>query len=167
MDRPVSFLLTGSRARATIKADLDRLMADFFRAVSFEEGGAPEFESIQGLFEAGLHVKNVSSTPEIGSVGKFIVPTPASVRSGEVRRFSAIELAEFTDIFGNVAHRFNSYAKSGTMNGVAFFVRGMISTQFILTFSGWKISAMAWDDERPGLAIPAAYEPETVDCEPY
>ena len=35
----------------------------------------------------------------------------------------------------------------------------MISTQFILTREGWKMSAMAWDDERPGLSIPDHYEP--------
>jgi hypothetical protein len=29
----------------------------------------------------------------------------------------------------------------------------MISSQFVLTPDGWKMSAMAWDDERPGLSI--------------
>jgi len=40
------------------------------------------------------------------------------------------------------------------MKGIAFESRGMISTQFIVTPVGWKMSAMAWDDERPGLSIP-------------
>jgi len=31
----------------------------------------------------------------------------------------------------------------------------VISTQFIKTPEGWKMSAMAWDDERPGLSLPA------------
>jgi hypothetical protein len=70
-----------------------------------------------------------------------------------------MELSETTRIFGNVAHRFNSYAKSGTMKGIPFAARGIISTQFILTPSGWKISAMAWGDERPGLSIPGPGEP--------
>jgi hypothetical protein len=68
-----------------------------------------------------------------------------------------VELAQTTEIFGNVAHRFSAYAKSGTLNGVPFEARGMISTQFILTPAGWKMSAMAWDDERPGLTIPDRY----------
>jgi hypothetical protein len=59
-----------------------------------------------------------------------------------------------TEIFGNVAHRFSAYAKSGVSKGVAFHARGMISTQFVLTPTGWKMSAMAWDDERPGLTLP-------------
>ena len=72
-------------------------------------------------------------------------------------RFNEMELSELTTVFGKVAHRFNSYAKSGTIKGVPFTARGMISTQFIQTPAGWKISAMAWDDERPGLSIPEQY----------
>ena len=69
-------------------------------------------------------------------------------------RFREVELSGSTRIFGNVAHRFSAYAKSGTLKGVAFEARGMISTQFISTPSGWRMSAMAWDDERDGLTIP-------------
>jgi len=36
-------------------------------------------------------------------------------RSGELTRFSEVELSEKTEIFGNVAQRFNAYAKSGTL----------------------------------------------------
>ena len=145
--------------RTAIKAELDRLTADFFGGVSFEEGTAPPYENIYGLFiDAGLLVKNTASTPEISTVSQFIEPRQALVRSGELTRFCEAELCENTEIFGNVAHRFSSYVKSGTMRGVPFTARGMISTQFIQTPAGWKISAMAWDDERPGLSIPEQYE---------
>ena len=145
--------------RHAVKAELDRLTHEFFRAVSFEPGTTPPFENIRGLFiEAGLLIKNTASTPEISTVDQFIEPRLASVRSGELTRFSEVELIETTEIFGRVAHRFNSYTKSGTLKGVPFTARGMISTQFVLTPAGWKISSMAWDDERPGLSIPAHYE---------
>jgi hypothetical protein len=150
--------------RGVVKAELDRLTNDFFRAVSFEEGGSPRFEIIHTLFiETGLLIKNTASKPEISTVDQFIEPRLASVRSGELTRFNEAELSETTEIFGNVAHRFNSYTKSGTMKGVPFVARGMISTQFILTPAGWKISAMAWDDERPGLSILEQYEPEAIN----
>jgi hypothetical protein len=76
------------------------------------------------------------------------------VESGELTRFLETELWETTRIFGNVAHRFSAYAKSGVSKGEPFQARGMISTQFIHTPAGWRISAMAWDDERPGLTLP-------------
>jgi len=143
-----------------VKAELDRLIAEFFHAVSFEAGGAPPYEKIHALFiESGLLIKNSGSVPEISSARQFIEPRQAMVLSGELTRFREVELSDTTEIFGNVAHRFSAYAKSGTMKGVSFEARGMISTQFIRTPAGWKISAMAWDDERSGLSIPRHYEP--------
>ena len=76
------------------------------------------------------------------------------VRAGDLTRFREAELSESTQIFGNVAQRFSAYEKSGTMKGVPFEARGMISTQFIATPSGWRMTAMVWDDERAGLSIP-------------
>ena len=144
---------------ATVKAELDRLIAEFFLAVSFEEGAIPMYKNIYELFiELGLLVKNTGSAPEINTVQQFIESRQVAVRNGELTRFHEMELCETTEIFGNVAHRFNSYAKSGTTKGVPFTARGMISTQFIKTTAGWKISAMAWDDERPSLSIPKRYE---------
>jgi hypothetical protein len=81
------------------------------------------------------------------------------VNSGELTSFEEVEIAEITEIFGNVAHRFSTYEKSGTMKGVPFGGSGMNTTQFVMTPAGWRISAMAWDDERPGLTIPDCYAP--------
>jgi hypothetical protein len=148
--------------RLAATAEIDRLTAEFFRAVSFEPGSAPSFEDIRGLFiETGLLIKNTASTPEISTLTEFIEPRVAGFRAGELTRFNEAELTETTEIFGRVAHRFNSYTKSGTLKGVPFAARGMISTQFVLTPAGWKISSMAWDDERPGLVIPEQYEPQS------
>jgi hypothetical protein len=140
---------------ASVNAELDRLTAEFFRAVSFEAGESPPYANIHALFiESGLLIKNTSVLPEISGIHQFIEPRQAMVRAGELSRFREAELSATTEVFGNVAHRFSAYAKSGTMKGVPFEARGMISTQFINTPSGWKMSSMAWDDERPGLAVP-------------
>ena len=140
--------------RSGVKAELHRLISAFFHAVSFEPGGKPSYASISALFiERGLLIKNVSSTPEISSVCEFIEPREALVRSGMLTRFHESELWESTVIFGNVAHRFSAYTKAGISDGTSFEARGVITTQFVKTLGGWKISAMAWDDERPGLSI--------------
>jgi len=137
------------------KSELDRPTAEFFHAVSFEAGEAPAYQRINALFiDAGLLIKNSGPTPEICSVRQFIETRQATVSAGELTRFEEAELSETTEIFGNVAHRFSVYSKSGSLNGAAFEARGMISTQFILTPEGWRMSAMAWDDERPGLSLP-------------
>ncbi|WP_411880938.1 hypothetical protein [Polaromonas sp. YR568] len=139
-----------------VKHELDTLAAAFFEAVSFEPGGAPPYGNIHGLFiDTGLLIKNTASTPEISTVREFIAPRQALVDSGALTRFKEWELSEHTQVFGNIAHRYSAYGKAGTQNGKDFEARGVISTQFIKTPEGWKMSAMAWDDERPGLSLPA------------
>ncbi|CAN7765245.1 hypothetical protein LJR290_007268 [Variovorax sp. LjRoot290] len=142
----------------SVKTELDRLTSEFFGAVSFEPASSPPaYERIRSLFiKSGLLIKNVGATPEISTVQEFIEPRETMIRKGELTRFLEEELSEVTQIFGNIAHRFSAYSKSGTMNGRSFTARGMISTQFILTPTGWKMSAMAWDDERPGLSLAIA-----------
>jgi hypothetical protein len=143
-----------SSNRSAVKTELDRLTGEFFRAVSFEPGEIPPYDGIHRLFvDCGLLIKNSGSTPEISTVGQFIEPRLALVRSGQLTRFREWELAGSTEIFGNVAHRFSTYAKTGSLNGVPFEARGMISTQFISTPAGWRMCSMAWDDERPGVSI--------------
>lgn len=155
--------MTTQESHIGVKSELDRLTAEFFRSVSFEVGEAPPYQNIYPLFiESGLLIKNNGATPEIASVRQFIEPRQAMVAAGELTRFREVELFETSEIFGNVAHRFSGYAKSGTKDGVAFEARGMIATQFILTPAGWKMSAMAWDDERPGLALPTRREPSAA-----
>jgi hypothetical protein len=111
--------------RSAFKAELDGLISKFFRAVSFESGSMPVYGAIPALFiERGMLIKNVGSTPEMSSVDEFIQPREALVRSGTLTRFHEAEISESTVIFGNVAHRFSAYAKSGTSSGVGFEARG-------------------------------------------
>jgi hypothetical protein len=143
---------------ADIRAELKALIDEFFRAVSFESGGRPAYARIRDLFidDAKL-IRNSSELPEISSVDDFIASRQSMVGSGALTSFEEFETAETTEVFGNVAHRFSTYEKRGTLNGEAIEGGGLISTQFIRTPSGWKMSSMAWDDERPGLAIPDRY----------
>ena len=147
--------MTNTQNQNAVKGELDRLSAEFFRAVSFEAGEEPRYGNIQSLFiEAGLLIKNSGTEPEISSISQFIESRQRMFDAGEMTRFHEGELSETSEIFGNVAHRFSAYEKSGIQKGVPFETRGMISTQFILTPAGWKMSVMAWDDERAALSIP-------------
>lgn len=143
--------------------ELQALLAQFFKAVSFETGQRPNYDHIYSLFiERGLLIKNLAARPEISTVAEFIAPREAMVRSGALTQFHEAELSEITEVFGNVAHRFSAYTKSGTMNETPFEARGVITTQFIRTKQGWKISSMAWDDESDNLHIPDRYKTWSV-----
>ena len=143
----------------TTEDQLAALTAAFLDAVSFEPGERPAYAAIRDLFiDQGLLIKNVG-TPDIATVDEFIAPRQALVDSGELTEFEERELAHVDEVFGNVAHRMSTYSKRGIQGGVRFEARGVISTQFVFTPSRWRMSAMAWDDERPGLTLPLRYEP--------
>jgi hypothetical protein len=141
-----------------VSRELKALIDAFFRAVSFERGQRPAYARIRELFvDGGKLIKNDSEVPEVSSVDDFVAARQRLVDSGALTSFEEIEIAEITEVFGNIAHRFSTYQKRGTMHREAIEAAGVISTQFIRTPSGWKISSMAWDDERRGLTIPARY----------
>ncbi len=127
---------------------MESLLEDFFRAVSFEPGERPHYETIRDLFvPAGLLVKAVGA-PDVATVDGFIAPRLALVESGALTEFHESERSGQTQVFGNVAQRWSVYDKRGVQDGVEFAAVGRISTQFVRTPSGWLITAMAWDDER-------------------
>jgi hypothetical protein len=140
-------------------AELELLMSRFLRAVSFQPGGQPAYGELPDLFvEDGKLIKTSSAAPEISTVDEFIRPRQETVDSGALKWFQEVEVAAITEIFGNVAHRFSTYEKRGLLDAAAIDARGAISTQFIRTGDGWRMSSMAWDDERPGVVLPARYD---------
>ena len=139
-------------------AEIQQLMSRFLQAVSFRTGEQPAYGDLYELFiEGGTLIRNSSAAPEISSVDEFIRPRQETVDSGGLAWFEEVEVAEISEIFGNVAHRLSTYEKRGMMDGAPIEARGASSTQFIRTPNGWRMSSMAWDDERPGLVLPARY----------
>jgi hypothetical protein len=122
----------------------EELLGAFFGAVSFKP--RPDYERIRDLFiPDGLLIR----PPDVMDLDTFIAPRAQSVESGELSDFQEWEISGRDDDFGDVAHRWSDYGKRGIRNGEAFAARGRISTQFVRTPEGWRISVMAWDDERP------------------
>ncbi len=137
------------------KLIIDGLTSTFFGLFSNKEGNKVDLSAIYQLFiPEGLIIKNVSSEPEIYNLHQFIEPREKMLKEGILVDFKEEELSEKTEIFGNIAHRFCLYHKSGVMSGVSFEARGMKTIQFVKTPNGWKMSSLAWDDEREGFAIP-------------
>ncbi len=133
----------------SVENELDRLMHAFLAAVSFDPGHTPDYDAIRTLFIVdGMLIRNSGDAPEVTNVDEFIAPRQALVDSGALTAFFEGELDAITEIFGTIAHRFSHYEKRGTQNGSSFEARGAISTQFVRTPNGWRMSSMVWDDER-------------------
>ncbi|MFK4086904.1 DUF4440 domain-containing protein [Kribbella sp. NPDC020789] len=99
-------------------------------------------------------VRTCGSEPLAYTVDEFIAPRRALLTSGTLSGFREWPLEGRLDVFGDIAHWYGGYAKAGSQDGTAFTGRGMKTIQFVRTAAGWRISAAAWDDERPGVAMP-------------
>src|SRR5262245_23571611 len=149
----------GPEGDAELLADL---MRRFFAAVSFESGQRPSYEAIRDVFVSeGRLIRTSAGLPEVATVTEFINARQEMFDGGLLRSFHESEISATTDLFGNIAHRTSIYDKRGYSGTKSLDGRGVISTQFVRTPSGWKISSMAWDDERPGLAISDDYRQYT------
>ena len=142
------------RERNADKAGIDELTERFFRVFGNKDGRIPDLDSLHELFVASaLITKNVGAAPEFYGIDEFIEPRRKLLSDGTLVDFEEHELAERTEIFGGIAQRFCLYEKSGVHMGTPFRTRGMKSLQFVRTNDGWKIAAVAWDDERESLTI--------------
>lgn len=98
-------------------------------------------------------VRTGAGEPAVYGVDSFIAPRQALLSGGTLVDFREWELAGRTEVFGDIAQHFCSYAKAGVQAGTPFTARGMKTSQVVRTSAGWRISAAAWADERDGLTI--------------
>ena len=153
-DSPATTTATDSTGIDTDRAELEGMVDTFFAAFTSGEGCAERLDVLRKLFLAeAVIVRTGGGEPAVYGVEDFIAPRQVLLEGGTLVDFHEWVVTGRTEIFGDIAHWWGSYAKEGVQNGVAFTGRGMKTMQFIRSTDGWRISAAAWDDERPGLTI--------------
>jgi hypothetical protein len=146
-----------SRRRAADLAEIDGIVEAFFAAFTSGDESAARLAAIRSLFHsAAVIVKTCGGAPVMYDLDGFIAPREALLSDGTLEDFREWKLSGHTEVFGDVAHWFGAYAKSGVQAGTPFTGRGMKSIQFVRTVDGWRITAAAWDDEREGRTIDGA-----------
>jgi hypothetical protein len=133
---------------------IDLLVSRFFAAFTNRHGRADVASARDLLIPEAVVVKNAGSEPEIYDVEAFLVPRETLLSNGSLVDFEEEETWSRTDIHGNVAQRLSLYRKAGVLSGQGFETKGVKTFQFIRTPAGWRIAAVAWDDEREGLILP-------------
>ncbi|MFG3280609.1 DUF4440 domain-containing protein [Streptomyces sp. NPDC048111] len=131
-----------------VKAEIDQLMRSFMSAFTNTGGARANLDLVREVFvPQGMIINNSGAEPVICDLDAFIAPRERILGDGTLTEFSEWEVEERTEVFGSVAQRFSQYAKSGIRDGEPFEGAGRKITQFVRTPSGWRMSAMAWDDE--------------------
>ncbi|MFI6445624.1 GNAT family N-acetyltransferase [Kitasatospora sp. NPDC050543] len=137
----------GGVAASDVKAELDQLMRTFLGAFTNTGGSEPNVDAVREVFiPQGMIISHVGAEPVVYDLDAFVEPRLRILTDGTLTEFSEWEVAERTEIFESIAHRFSEYRKSGFLNGEWFEGSGRKTTQFIRTPAGWRMSSMAWED---------------------
>jgi len=134
---------------------IDALVRAFFAVFDNRRGRRPRLGALHELcLPECVITKSDLSGLTVTRLEAFIAPRAELLSGGRLVEFFEEEVSGRTDLFGRVAQRLSVYRKSGVLDGVAFSARGVKTLQFVRTADGWRISAVAWEDERAGLSIP-------------
>jgi hypothetical protein len=145
-------------------AEVAGLVRAFLAAFRSGPDSAARLAELRDLFVPGaVIVRGGGEAIAVYDLDSFIEPRVALLTGGTLTGFHEWEVGGRIDVFGDIAQYFGTYAKAGAQNGAPFATQGMKSMQCVRTGSGWRISAVAWDDERPGLTIPTGHASVITD----
>jgi hypothetical protein len=136
---------------------IKKAVADAYASISFKAGESPRYAEIKSCFIPQAQLINFrSDSAQVTNINQFIYLYRTYIESDSVKSYSEKELYGKTEQFGKVAHRISTYATyiNSTDKPTE---RGVNSFQLIKTKSGWKVSSIIWDAEKPGLKIPDYY----------
>ena len=132
------------------RAEIRAVVARFFAAFVSGPDAADRADDLRAvLLPDAVIVSAAGDSPVAYDVEGFIAPRVALLGSGSWADFREWQVAGRTDVYGDIAQHWCSYAKSWRQDDVPARGAGMKSLQLVRTAGGWRISAVAWDDERP------------------
>lgn len=143
-----------SDAGAADREQIAAVVTTFFAGFTSGPDVAERLDALRALFlPQAVVVRTCGSAPVVHGVDDFIAPRRDLLTGGRLTGFSEWSTSARTEVFGDIAQHMCSYAKRGVQDGVAFTGAGMKVLQLVRTPAGWRISALAWDDEREGLTV--------------
>ena len=138
--------------------DIDDLLDAFYETISGPPGGQ-DWARARTLFHPDARLvrtrldaagRPVAFSFSVDSYREATEPLLADIP------FYEVETARRTVRFGNIAQVFSKYEAHDAPSGGAFIKRGMNMIQLYDDGSRWWVMHVIWDDERPGVSVPAA-----------
>lgn len=137
------------------RTQVDAVVATFFAAFTSGPDLDARLDALRAVFLPGaVVVRTCGAEPLLYDVEQFLAPRRALLHGGALQGFREWEVEGRTELYGDVAHRWSSYAKEWEQDGEHRSGAGSKTVQLVRTGAGWRISAVAWDDARDGLPPP-------------
>jgi len=135
------------------RAAIAEVVATFFAAFASGPDVRTRLAALRELFLPQAVIVRTAGEPVVYDVSGFLAPRAELLTGGRLTGFREWELDGRTDRFGDVAGHACTYAKEGVLDGQPFTGRGFKTLQLVRMDGRWRISALAWDDERAGLSF--------------
>ena len=137
--------------------NIEDLTNSLYSCISFRQGEKPDLARLKSLFiKEGMLINN-NGDPLIFTIDQFVDAIDYQVSAGSLKSFSEREVAERTEIFGKIAHRFSTYEARFNPDDPEPLAIGINSIQFIKVGDSWHVSSLIWNDEGEDRKIPEKY----------
>ncbi len=144
-------------------ASIDAITTAVYESISGDAGVPRDWDRFRSLFAPGARLMPVASqhgedgrTSTVASMSPddFATPTSDAFADG----FYEVEIGDVTETYGDIAHRFSSYASFRTDDpDEEPFNRGINSFQYLYDGERWWILTIFWQHEPDAGPIPAEY----------
>ena len=137
--------------------EINELTNSLYSCISFRKEKRPDVERLKSLFIKEGMLINSNDDPLIFTIDQFAEAIDYQVSAGSLTSFSEREVAEKTEIFGKIAHRFSTYEARFDPDDPEPLSIGINSIQLVKVGDSWFVSCLIWNDEREGRKIPESY----------
>jgi len=128
---------------------IDQVIAKVFEAICFEKGDRPNMLKLIPLFMTdGRLIDYNGDEPLILGVKDFVAHFENQFDQGLILELEDKEVSSKTEIFGKIAHRTSLYEARFKSSDPEPFAAGVNSIQMIKLNGNWKVSSMAWNDDK-------------------
>ncbi len=139
---------------------IDAIVAAVYGVISGDAGVARDWDRFRSLFAPGATLSAVVRTQDGPYRRAVMTPDEYIERAGanlEASGFHEVEIHRVTEAYGMIAHAFSTYESRRTLADAEPFMRGINSFQFMNDGSRWWVVSIFWQNESPGVEIPAKY----------
>ncbi len=138
----------------------DSIVAALYDVISGPAGQARNWDRFRSLFATGARLIPTGKRPDGTHVMRVLTPDEyiaASAPSLEKNGFFEREIAQTSERYGDMVHRFSSYESRRTATDSVPFARGINSIQLSYDGLRWWVLTVLWEGERPDNPLPARY----------
>lgn len=142
-------------------ASPDALVAAVYEAISGPAGAARDWDRFRSLFAPGARLMPTGTDENGRKVVRVMAPADYASMAQEgnwfAEGFFEVETGSVSESYGNIAHRFSSYASYRAEDEEEPFTRGINSFQLLDDGERWWILSIFWQDAGDAGPIPDRY----------